>query len=327
MLHGPCAGVGAAGACEVPDVGPCAFLNVDAVDWPYEHPGRAAPPWRATKPPVVIADVPAAALDVESLRTVGALLAGSVDAGLTGDHGLARVQFPPSYRVRLLAEAGLPTWAGLNCRDRNRVALEGEIAACIAAGAAGLHCVTGDHPARGGRPDAQAVFDLDALGLVRLAAHRGVAVSVAHAPATPPTAIRLPRVLAKAAAGADTVFVDHCGGPSQVTDATAALRAAGFGGDVIACVPVVTDLESAQVLLSFAAGLVPAGYVESVLDATDRRAAGVAAAVELCRAMLAIPGVDGVDLSGGTQPGREIVSAEALAEIGRAVHASVCEPA
>ncbi len=327
MLHGPCAGVAADGSCEVPDVGSCSFLDVPADQWPYEPIAAAPAPARSVRPPIVVADIPAAALDAGSLRTVGAILAGNVDAGLTGDHALGRVQFPPSYRVRALTDAGVPTWAGLNCRDRNRVALEGELAACVDAGAAGLHCVTGDHPARGDRADALAVFDLDAVGLVRLAAGRGVAVSVAHAPAAPPSAIRLPRLLAKVAAGADTVFVDHCGGPLQVAQAAAALRGAGFDGQVIACVPVVTDAESAQVLLSFAAGRVPTGYVESVLDADDRHAAGVSAALELCREMLRAPGVDGVDLSGGTRPGRELAAAEALAEIGRGVRASVCEPA
>lgn len=319
MLHGPCAGVAADGSCEVPQVGRCTFLDVAPDDWPYG--AEVLPDVRRADEAVVVADVPAAAVSADSLRTVADILHGTVDAGLLGDHAQARVQFPPSYRVRLLAEAGLPAWAGLNCRDRNRVALEGEIAACIDAGALGLHCVTGDHPSSGGRADTRAVFDLDAQGLVRLAARRGVRVSVAHAPAVPPAAIRLPRLLAKVAAGADTVFVDHCGGPSAVAVATAALRAAGFAGTVLACVPVVTDVESAQVLLSFASGRVPPGYVEVVLEADDPRAAGVDAAVALSRAVLAIPGVDGVNLSGGTRPGRETAAAEALAEIGSAVHA------
>ena len=320
MQHGPCAGVATDGSCEVPQMGPCTFLDVAPDDWPY---GAAVLP-EVSRPAdaVVVVDVPAAAVSADSLRTVAGILRGTVDAGLLGDHALARVQFPPSYRVRVLAEAGLPAWAGLNCRDRNRVALEGEIAACIDAGAVGLHCVTGDHPATGGRADARPVFDLDAQGLVRLAARRGVRVSVAHAPVAPPAAIRLPRLLAKVAAGADTVFVDHCGGPSAVAVAATALRAAGFAGTVLACVPVVTDVGSAQVLQSFAAGRLPAGYVETVLDADDPHSSGVNAAVALSRAMLAIPGVDGVDLSGGTRLGRETAAAEALAEIGQAVHAS-----
>src|SRR5260370_1110801 len=125
-----------------------------------------------------------------------------------GAHPGARVQFPPSYQVRLLVDAGVAGWAGINCRDRNRVALEGEIAACADAGAAGVHCVTGDHPAAGHRPDAAAVFDLDSVELVELASTAGALparplCSAAHAPAAPPAGKRLASLLAKIDAAAD----------------------------------------------------------------------------------------------------------------------------
>ena len=189
MAHGPCAGVSPEGLCEVPDAGRCTFVDLLEPQWPYPPAAAPAAVAAASTPtpdrrerPIVVADVPAAALSADSLRTVATVLAGAVDAGLLGDHGLARVQFPPSYRVRVLTEAGLPAWAGLNCRDRSRVALEGELAACLDAGAVGLHCVTGDHPARDGRPDRLAVFDLDALGLVDLAAGAAVPAPSASVP-------------------------------------------------------------------------------------------------------------------------------------------------
>jgi hypothetical protein len=137
--------------------------------------------------PVVVADLVAPALSADGVRAGAAEIAGFADACLTGDHPGARVQFPPSYQARLLADEGVTAWAGISCRDRNRVALEGEIAACADAGVAGVHCVTGDHPGTGHRPDAASVFDLDSVGLVELA--RAAAAlpsrplcSVAHAP-------------------------------------------------------------------------------------------------------------------------------------------------
>src|SRR5258708_4927922 len=93
--------------------------------------------------------------------------------GPAWDPPRARVRFPPSYQARLLADEGVTAWAGINCRDRNRVAIEGEIAACADAGVAGVHCVTGDHPGTGHRPDAAAVFDLDSIELVGLASTAG----------------------------------------------------------------------------------------------------------------------------------------------------------
>ncbi|WP_432988207.1 hypothetical protein [Dactylosporangium sp. CA-233914] len=39
------------------------------------------------------------------------------------------MQFPPSYPARVLADEGLAAWPGINCRDRNRAALNAELAA------------------------------------------------------------------------------------------------------------------------------------------------------------------------------------------------------
>jgi hypothetical protein len=288
MAHGPCAGVSTVGACEVPDFGLCSYLDVAAEAWPYSPAagtnssttlGAGSP---SNVAPLVVADALAPALDRDGLLRVADALAPVTDALLIGDSADARVQFPPSYRARLVAETGARAWVGLNCRDRNRVALEGEIAACVDAGALALHCVTGDHPSAGHRPDAHAVFDLDSLDLVRLAALSGVLCSVAHAPAAPPVEQRLPRLLAKIAAGAGAVFVDGPGDAAVVGPAVAALRAAGFSGLVLVCV-----------------------------TASD----GLAPAARRVKQVLALPGVDGVNLSGGAAPGDETAAVARLAQL------------
>jgi 5,10-methylenetetrahydrofolate reductase len=337
MSHGPCAGVGADLRCEVPGAGRCPYLDVPDCEWPYARTPPVARPAAVTVAgvPLIVADLPAPALDAGGLRGCAAELAGSVDAALIGEPPGARVQFPPSYRVRLLADAGVPAWAGINCRDRNRAALEGEIAACLDAGAVGLHCVTGDHPGTGNRPDAAPVFDLDSVELVALArdrvtrsitrAGRPPLCSVAHAPAAPPGDKRLRRALAKISAGADAVFIDHCGGPAQVAAATAALRDAGFAGVVLACVPLVTSKAAAEVIESFAGDRLPPGYLEAIGAAEDPEAAGVMAATGLATAMLAAGGVDGVNLSGGTRHGEHQQYARAMAEVGRAVREAARE--
>jgi 5,10-methylenetetrahydrofolate reductase len=269
--------------------------------------------------PVVVADLVAPPLSADGIRACAAELAGFADAVLTGDHPGARVQFPPSYRVRLLADAGVAGWAGINCRDRNRVALEGEIAACADAGAAGVHCVTGDHPTAGHRPDAAAVFDLDSVDLIELARSSGALCSVAHAPAAPPAGKRLPRLLAKISAGAEVVFVDHCGGERELADAVAALRGADFRGMLLCCVPVVTGTGTAEVIASFAAGRLPPGYLDTIMSAPDPVEAGVAAAVRLMHTVLDMPGVDGVNLSSTAEPGNEVTVTRAMAEVTRRV--------
>jgi 5,10-methylenetetrahydrofolate reductase len=347
MAHGPCAGTRADGDCEVPGFGRCSYLDVPDHGWPYSdtplshEPGRgpgtgssrrtlaaAAFLGTAAARQVVIADLvappPAAGAAradqtraADGIRACADELAGFADAVLTGDHPGARVQFPPSYRALLLAVAGATAWAGVNCRDRNRTALEGELAACADAGAAGLHCVTGDYPARAEAGGAAPVFDLDSIGLVEVARRTGALCSVAHAPAAPPSGKRLPRLLAKVRAGAEVVFVDHCGGTPHVAAAVGAVRAAGFRGLVIGCVPVAASPEAAAVIASFAAGRLPAGYLDAVTAAPDPAEAGITAATRLARAFLGLPGVDGVNLSGGAGPGGELAATRAMAEVSR----------
>jgi methylenetetrahydrofolate reductase (NADPH) len=274
---------------------------------------------KAAARPVVVADLVAPALSADGIRACAAEIAGFADACLTGDHPAARVQFPPSYRARLLADEGVPAWPGINCRDRNRVALAGEIAACADAGAVGVHCVTGDHPDAGHRPDAAPVFDLDSVDLVALVRPAGGLCSVAHAPAAPPAGKRLARLLAKISAGADVVFVDHCGGARHVADAVAALRETGFRGLVLCCVPVVTSRGAAEVIASFAADHLPPGYLDAIMSAPDPAESGMTAAASLAQTMLAVPGVDGVNLSAGARPGQELGTTRAMAEVSRRV--------
>jgi len=345
MEYGPCGGVEFDGTCEVA-AHACVFLETPTVAWhgvvAAGEPDGAIVRLAAADPlpaavasagaatmraligtrHIVVADFPAAALDAESIADCATVLAGNVDAVLAGDSGAARVQFPPAYRARLIQSAGLAVWSGLNCRDRNRVALEGELAALAHAGVAGIHSVTGDHTLTGSRPDAAPVFDLDSTELAALAARAGHLVSVAEAPCSPPIAQRAARLLEKERAGAEICFVNHCGGVEPVRAFIEAARALGSRAGFIPCVPIVIDRESAELLLSFTTLVLPDGYLEGILAAGSEegvRAAGIAAAVELARGFLGIDGVVGVNLSGGGTPDRAVEFAQALAEIGRRI--------
>lgn len=266
---------------------------------------------------IVVADFPARALDAASVAECGALLAGSVDAVLAGDAGTSRVQFPPAYRAILIHATGLRVWTGLNCRDRNRVAMEGELAALAHAGVAAVHCVTGDHTNTGARPDATPVFDLDSTEAAALARAAGHLVSVAEAPATPPVARRPSRLVEKMRAGAEVCFVNHSGGAAPVAAFIRSAQDLGADLSFIPCLPVVVDRASAEKLATFTTLVLPGGYLDRILAAADPFAEGIAAAVELGREFLAIDGVVGVDLSGGAGPGREAWFAEAMARVGR----------
>ena len=320
MRHGPCGGVGAGGGCEV-EPWPCPFVPLPTVRWagPVHRPPGPEPHLLALmrQRPVVIADLPSTPLSRDSLERAVDRVAGHVDAVLLGDSGGARVQFPPSHRAALVQARGVPAWQGLTCRDRNRVALEGELAALADVGAGAVHCVTGDHTRTGDRPDARPVFDLDSTQLAALAAAAGLLVSVGERPSAPPADRRPHRLVEKVRAGAQVCFVDHAGPAAVVADFVAAATGAGADVPFIACVAVALDPGSAAELRRFPGLTLPAGYLRAIEAAPDPRRAGIAAAVALAESYLAVPGVRGVDLSVVPVPGRELSTAAALAEIGK----------
>ncbi len=334
MEYGPCGGVGFDGSCEIDAALPCPFVAVETVRWHGVVASRAprtADPVPPSAPApgaarvrsllgirrIVVADLPARALDARSIEECITAMAGPVDAVLSGDAGPARVQFAPTYRARLIADAGMIPFIGLNCRDRNRVALEGELAGLAHAGAGAVHCVTGDHTETGSRPDTRPVFDIDSTQLAALAREAGHLVSVGESPTTPPVDRRAARLREKERAGAQLCFVNHCGGAAPVAAFIAEARALGSQVDFLPCIPVVLDAGSAALLRTFTTLVLPPGYVEAILAADDPREAGITAAVALSAEMLAIDGVVGVNLSGGAAPGREVAHARDLAEIAR----------
>ncbi len=89
---------------------------------------------------------------------------------------------------------------------------------------------------------------------------------------------------------------------------------AGDGIRFIPCVPVVVDHASAGSARVVHHAVLPAGFLARVRSARDPRAEGIALAVAMALEMLALPGVVGVNLSGGRE-GAEESFAEALAEI------------
>jgi 5,10-methylenetetrahydrofolate reductase len=166
------------------------------------------------------------------------------------------------------------------------------------------------------------VFDLDSTHLVALASAAGLPASVAENPGAPPAGRRPARLAEKVRAGATACFVNHTSGPAAVRAFTGAAVQAGADVPFVACVPVVLDEATAGVLRSFTGLHLPPGYVDGVLAARNPLRAGVAAAVALSQALLEVPGVRGVNLSGGGGPASALAPARvaaALAAIARAL--------
>ena len=270
--------------------------------------------------PIVIADLPDRPLETSSVRRAASALAGVADAALFGDAGWARVQLPPSYRAALVAGEGLRPWAGLNCRDRNRVALEAELHGLADVGAA-VHCVTGDHTELGHRADAQPVFDLDSTQLAALAAAAGLLVSVAENPVAAPVELRPARAAEKAKAGAQVCIVNHAGTAERLRAFVSATQALP-GADhlhFLACVPLVTTTEGLALIKTFTALALPPGFVEAIEAAPAPFVAGVDQAVHFATAALEVPGVMGVNLTAAYPAGHEDGALAATIAVARAL--------
>ena len=65
-------------------------------------------------------------------------------------------------------DVGIDAILHYTCRDRNVLCIQSDLLGAAAVGIRNLICITGDPPKMGSYPDATAVFDVDAIGLVNI---------------------------------------------------------------------------------------------------------------------------------------------------------------
>ena len=70
--------------------------------------------------------------------------------------------------ILIQQQAGIETVLHFTCRDRNVLSMQSELLGAFGTGIHNLICITGDPPKMGNYPDATAVFDVDAIGLVNI---------------------------------------------------------------------------------------------------------------------------------------------------------------
>ncbi len=94
-------------------------------------------------------------------------------------HGIDCINVPdgPRASARMSAQvtcqliqqqAGIEAVNHFCCRDRNILGIQSELLGAHTVGVRNLICITGDPPRMGAYPDATAVFDVDAIGLVNI---------------------------------------------------------------------------------------------------------------------------------------------------------------
>ncbi|MDE3105120.1 MAG: bifunctional homocysteine S-methyltransferase/methylenetetrahydrofolate reductase, partial [Acidobacteriota bacterium] len=73
-----------------------------------------------------------------------------------------------SLCVQIQQQVGIETVLHYTCRDRNVLSIQSDLLGASSIGLKNVLCLTGDPPKLGNYPDATAVFDVDAIGLVNL---------------------------------------------------------------------------------------------------------------------------------------------------------------
>jgi 5,10-methylenetetrahydrofolate reductase len=73
-----------------------------------------------------------------------------------------------SLAVQIQKEVGIETVLHYVCRDRNVIGIQSDLLGAYALGLKNILAITGDPPKLGNYPDATAVFDVDAIGLVNI---------------------------------------------------------------------------------------------------------------------------------------------------------------
>lgn len=314
MTFGPCGGVRPDGQCEM-RAGACAFDDV--VPWAGPSPSAVA-----ARVPLVLTDFSATPFDRDDIAATAAILGPACDAVLVGEHQ-NKPDFPPTLMGAMLLDAGVVPLITLSCRDRNRVVLEQELRGLRSVGVDTVLCVTGDGRGYDVRPDVTQTFDLDGPRLVALAASVGMVAAVPETPTAPPVAARPRRLVEKQRAGASLAVLNHVPAPDMIAEFMAAARAAGLSIPVIAAVAVFTDSVSAAVLEGLPGLELDPVVARQVLDAPDPVAAGISAAVDEAHALLAIEGVEGVNVSGLASSSGARVGAQIKAEVGRRIREGV----
>jgi homocysteine S-methyltransferase len=73
-----------------------------------------------------------------------------------------------SLCVQIQQQVGIETVLHYTCRDRNILSIQSDLIGGSSIGLKNILCLTGDPPKLGNYPDATAVFDVDAIGLVKI---------------------------------------------------------------------------------------------------------------------------------------------------------------
>jgi methylenetetrahydrofolate reductase (NADPH) len=265
---------------------------------------------------VITAEItPPVSCDADDLLRKALPLAGLADAVNVTDGASARAHLSAPIAAALLAREGIEPILQFTCRDRNRIALQGDLMGAAACGVRNLLCLTGDDPKAGDQPQTKPVFDVDSTTLTAMArdlrdkgelpSGRKVAGSArfflgaADAPIDPSPDWRPDKLAAKVAAGAEFVQTQFCMDQDIVRRYAARLaeHAATRNLYLLVGIAPLRSAKSARWMKKHLYGtIIPDAFIDRLDQAADSAAEGERIAVELIEQLAQIPGVAGVHI-------------------------------
>ena len=229
-------------------------------------------------------------------------------AALLASRGVHAINVPDSPRasarmsaqslcVQIQQKVGIETVLHYTCRDRNILSIQSDLLGAASIGLKNILCLTGDPPKMGNYPDATAVFDVDAIGLVRIVRglNRGVdighnpiggsagfTISVAANPGVPDIDNEVRRFAAKVEAGAEFCITQPVFDQRLLEQFLR--RIEGFRIPVIAGIWPLTSLRNAEFMKNDLRVSMPDSILARMAEAADKKAAlaiGLAIAQEM----------------------------------------------
>lgn len=215
----------------------------------------------------------------------------------------------------ILSRAGLGVVLQISCRDRNRIAIQGDVLGAAAMGVSNVLCLTGDGVAVGDQPGAKPVFDFDCMSLLstlrtmrdeskflsgrRITTPPQVFLGAAENPCIPPYELRADRLAKKVQAGADFIQTNYVFDIGMFERFMARVRDQGMHERVfiLAGVGPLPSPKTARWLRANVPGIhIPDSLIRRLEGAAKPADEGKKICIELIRQIREIRGVAGVHL-------------------------------
>jgi methylenetetrahydrofolate reductase (NADPH) len=109
---------------------------------------------------------PPKGVDVSTMLSNAMRVKGEVDAFVIPEMSNAVMRMSALGGAMILQGKGMETVMQVNCRDRNRIALQADLLAAYGCGITNVMAVTGEDPSFGDHYQARSVYDIDLLELL-----------------------------------------------------------------------------------------------------------------------------------------------------------------